>query len=299
MERIKATKIELGESYGKRQVIAKGCMNKYGQQFWWVQCECLSDPYKAIRLQILNSPSCKKCSPRKQRKDLVGNTYNNLKVLEHVGSDSNNTHRYRCECLLCGNDQHIVRSNHLVAEDITACSCNNPMVNRDKFSSVLVKHGHCQKDWQDKIWSLWKGINDRCSENGTRDINEKYRLLGVCDEWSYENEDGYMNFYSWITSKYEDPRAMIESGYSIDRIDNNKGYHPDNCRLATKTEQARNRKTSVRIKINGCDRLLIEVWEELSIEIPYNAFRTRISNGWTLDEAKSIPLHGSRKSWKK
>lgn len=95
-----------------------------------------------------------------------------------------------------------------------------------------------------RIYNIFKLMHVRC-ENVSDPHYEKYggRGINVCDEWS--GEDGFFYFYKWA----------MENGYSeklsIDRIDNNNGYSPDNCRWATDKVQIDNRRTSKLYEYNG------------------------------------------------
>ena len=93
------------------------------------------------------------------------------------------------------------------------------------------------------------------------------RGIRVCDEW----KDNFINFKTWaLNNGYEDT-------LSIDRIDNNKNYGPDNCRWATLQEQNSNKRNTPRISIDNEVLALKTVCEDLGLS--YNSIKSSISKG--------------------
>ena len=125
----------------------------------------------------------------------------------------------------------------------------------------------------------------RCHDPRRKDYH-KYGARGitVCDEWLGEN--GFQNFRKW----------SFENGYSekmsIDRIDNEKGYSPDNCRWTTMTVQQNNRTNNRMITVNGITDTMAN-WSRKS-GIPYSTMQERLKRGWSEEEAVTIPLKGIR-----
>ena len=101
------------------------------------------------------------------------------------------------------------------------------------------------------------------------------RGIKVCDEWM-DKKEGHSNFQKWAVEN------GWEKGRSIDRIDVNGNYEPNNCRWATPEEQANNRRNNNYVTINGVTKTTSE-WAR-QIGISQNAFTGRINSGWTGEE---------------
>lgn len=100
--------------------------------------------------------------------------------------------------------------------------------------------------------TMWCGMKERC-QNPNADNYQWYggRGITVCNEWQE-----FKPFYDWAVSH------GWENGLSIDRIDVNKPYSPDNCRFVTMKKQFRNRRSNDVITVDGESHLQCE-WEEL------------------------------------
>lgn len=131
-----------------------------------------------------------------------------------------------------------------------------------------------------RIYSIYKGMKDRCRYK-TNDNYERYggRGIRVCEEWLAD----YMNFYNWaINNGYKE-------GLTLDRIDPNKNYEPDNCRWATYKEQANNTRRNNFITYNGETHTLTEWAEKLGIK--RSTLNTRIHRQhWNIEKALTTPL---------
>lgn len=116
-----------------------------------------------------------------------------------------------------------------------------------------IKHGLYWK--YEKLFNLWQTMKSRC-ENPKRDNYERYGARGitVCEEWREAK-----NFVEWA----------LENGYKkglqLDRIDNNKGYSPDNCRFVTPAENNRNRRNTKFLTIKGVTKCVAEWSREKNI----------------------------------
>lgn len=131
-------------------------------------------------------------------------------------------------------------------------------------------------------------MKERCT-NKNRHNYYRYgeRGITVCDEWN----NSFDNFYKWA----------IENGYktglSIERIDNNIGYNPDNCKWIELSQQGKNRSSSWLIEYNGKTQCLLDWSKELGFK--RTTIQNRMNNGLTFEEALVMPLRTSFKNYLK
>lgn len=183
----------------------------------------------------------------KAKNDLTGKKFGRLTVL---GIDTERTQKRRlyfwCECE-CGTVKSI-RGDGIQSGAVKSCGCLHKEV-----AAQNVQKNHTHKMSNTRIYHIWQGMKKRCY-----DIHSPcyYRYGGrgitVCDEW----KNNFLAFYEWA----------IANGYSddltIDRIDNEKGYYPENCRWADNETQCRNRRTNIKITIGNATKTLTE-WCEI------------------------------------
>lgn len=99
------------------------------------------------------------------------------------------------------------------------------------------------------LFIFWSKMKRRCSEDGYRARRYKDRGIKVCDRWA----NSYENFLADM--------GRAPEGYTLDRIDNNKGYEPSNCRWASMKEQSNNRNNNRVITYNSVSKTLSQ-WAE-------------------------------------
>lgn len=163
--------------------------------------------------------------------DLTGQVFGNLTVIARAENDKRNKARWLCRCV-CGNEK-IVNAKHLRSGDTQSCGCMQG-VRDGVYRPLIERHTH-----NNRLYHTWSGMHQRC-ERPSASSYEYYggRGIKVCAEWTGEN--GFDNFQKWA----------ISNGYSddleIDRIDNDRGYEPNNCRWVTHQENSFNRRPRKR-----------------------------------------------------
>lgn len=131
--------------------------------------------------------------------------------------------------------------------------------------SEAVRHGHARKGRRSKTYVIWQNLG------GSR----RYETHGVCERWRL-----YTNF---LADMGERPPGM-----TLDRIDNAKGYSPDNCRWATMKTQQNNRTNNRRITFRG-ETLTLMQWAE-RVGVNRRTLANRLDRlGWSMDEALVMP----------
>lgn len=133
-----------------------------------------------------------------------------------------------------------------------------------------------------RMYRIWTDMIARC--HCETDTSFKWygaKGVSVCQRWRD-------SFTAFLADMGERPSPS----HSIDRIDNNGCYSPDNCRWATKSEQNKNTCRTTQITFNGKTKCLADWSSELGVE--YDVLRKRLKQGWDVDRALSAPV-ASRK----
>lgn len=142
-----------------------------------------------------------------------------------------------------------------------------------------IKHGlrHTRE------YLVWMGIKQRCYNKH----NSAYQYYGgrgikVCDEWLYSVE----NFYNWLHKNGYDKNSDF-GRCTVDRIDTNGDYCPENCRIITLHEQCYNRRSNNLITYNGETKTLTEWSVQYNINI--NTLKKRLKNWGVCDKTFLFP----------
>ena len=163
-------------------------------------------------------------------RDLTGQRFGRLTVLKRAGSDNQNRATWLCRCD-CG-IEHIVSSSNLLSGKTQSCGC----IHREMLASYNTKHGKGKC----RLYGVWKNMKRRCySPKVPQYPRYGGRGITVCDEW----RNDFSAFYEWaMANGYDENAALMQC--TIDRIDNDKGYSPDNCRWVDNKTQCNNRSHS-------------------------------------------------------
>lgn len=166
-------------------------------------------------------------------KDLTGQRFGRLVVVERSGSDNQKRAMWKC-CCDCGCIQ-VVGSGNLLRGLTQSCGC----LKSEKLRKRSTVHGKRNN----RLYCVWVNMKKRCS-NPIAHNYHRYggRGITVCDEWLHD----FQAFYDWAIANGYDENAPYGQ-CTIDRIDNDRGYGPDNCRWVDTATQNRNKSNNRKV----------------------------------------------------
>lgn len=204
------------------------------------------------------------------RVDITGKKYGRLTVIEFVGKNKHRAALWLCKCE-CGNTI-IAHGASLRSGNTRSCGC----LMREYSRKLNYKHGISQT----RIQNIYNGLKARCyNKNNPRYKSYGYRGVQICDEWL----KSVKNFYDWAMSNgYKDD-------LTIDRIDNNGDYCPENCRWVNLQEQNRNTSRNRLFTMNGKTQCVTD-WAKVLGLNPVTVLG-RINRGkWSVEKALTTPV---------
>lgn len=153
---------------------------------------------------------------------------------------------------------------------------------KNKGNKNAVKHGLSKT----RLYTIWHSMYCRCYYKSTNQYkNYGGKGIKVCEEW--KSSQGFLNFYNWaINNGYEEK-------LTLDRIDSNKNYCPENCRWVTSKSQSNNKTNNVFYTFNG-ETKTAKQWCEL-YSISQTTLNDRLKRGWSLEQALTISTQGNHK----
>lgn len=183
----------------------------------------------------------------------IGDRFGHLTVIDdtiqHIEKRSNKVKAVLCECDCHNHTTKLVSIYHLIDGHTTSCGCTRNQTH--KLSHT-------------KIYQQYYGMRKRCEYPKHKEF-DRYggRGISVCEEW----KESFENFYNWaINNGFND-------GMTIDRINNDGNYSPDNCRFITLSEQQNNKSNSIFLTYKD-NTYGLKKWSEIT-GISYGALLRR------------------------
>lgn len=206
-------------------------------------------------------------------KDLTGKTFGRLLVIEFAGyfpRKNGDRHAYwLCECA-CGTRKSYM-AHCLISGMTKSCGC--------LLSDVTTMRNMIHGRTKTPEYNIWCLMRRRCYDHNSQDFqNYGGRGIDVCESWR-------SSFAAFFADMGERPSPQ----HSIERLDNNLGYGPQNCIWATRHEQQRNKRNSMLITYK--DQTLCPAdWAPI-VGIDEGTIRWRITHGWSAERALAHPSH--------
>lgn len=206
--------------------------------------------------------------------DLTGQKFGALTVVKRNGTAGNGDAIWECKCD-CGK-MHCVNASSLKSGNTKSCGC----MASELRSAPHLKHGKSKT----RLYHVWHSMVQRCNNADHKAFCDYGgRGIKVCAEW--QGEKGFENFERWALKNGFDenaPRGVC----TLDRINVNDGYSPNNCRWADMSAQGNNKRDNFTIEYNGEVHTLSE-WSHIT-GISRYAISRRINAGWSVEKALNI-----------
>lgn len=199
--------------------------------------------------------------------DLTDLRFGRLVAIRFVGYNGHQKRLWNCHCD-CGNIT-VVTTSDLRSGNTRSCGC---------LAAELQPVRNLQHGMIDTPeYNSWRAMKHR-TQNPSASDYEYYggRGISFCDRWH--------SFDQFLADMGPAPTPE----HTLERIDNDKPYGPHNCRWATRTEQARNRRSNHLLTYQGKTHCLA-VWAEKT-GITFSALKWRLANGWSAEDALTRPL---------
>lgn len=209
--------------------------------------------------------------------DIQGKTFGRLRVIEQDMSASSHEAKWLCECT-CGKRISTYGSG-LRSGNTRSCGCLRKEIASNNFRT----HGKSKE----RLYNAWLMMTQRTT-NPKNDAYHNYGGKGikVCEAWR-----DYETFRSWAYSTGYDENAPHQ-GCTIERIDNDGDYTPENCRWIPMSEQSRNTCRNRMLTFEGETRILND-WAKKT-GIPSGSIRRRLKDGWTVEKALTVPIRKAK-----
>lgn len=218
-----------------------------------------------------------------KKDDKIGERFNRLTILEVI-REKDKSAVAKCLCD-CGNIK-LINFRAVKTGNTKSCGCLLAEINADPTRNPAYKHGDRRRDSEYyQLHSIWSDMLKRCrpsKKNPNSQQQQDYYLRGirVCKEW-----EDYANFKDWAVNH---SNYKLNSGLSIERIDVNSNYCPENCTWIPKNEQSKNRRFCHFITYNGETHTLTD-WAKI-LGMPRTTLCARLNDyGWSVEKAFTTP----------
>lgn len=213
--------------------------------------------------QMMQEVPRKSCEPI----DLTGRVIGRLIVVRLISSKPRT---WLCKCE-CGAEKRVA-SNYLLNGSVNSCGCWRA----ERIRQSNFKHGMTKT----RTWRIWQGMLRRCDGRTSPEQRAVYFDRGIrcCDRWR--------EFENFLADMGTCPSDL----HTLEREDVNGNYEPGNCKWATYPEQARNRRNSRKITIDG-ETLIVTDWAKRS-GVPAATIFARLYGGWSERESVETPVRG-------
>lgn len=203
-------------------------------------------------------------------KEITGQRFGRLLVLEYMGLNRHRRALWLCQCD-CGRE-HTTLGVNLCRGQCRSCGCYQ--------RETTYKHGMARRTARAPEYNVWRGMICRCHyPKNYRFSQYGGRGIYVCEAWR-------KSFIAFFVDMGKRPSAK----HSIDRIDNDGPYSPENCRWATAAEQSRNTQRNRLLTLDGVTQTITD-WAN-SLGVDRKTIDGRLRNlGWTMREALTEVAH--------
>lgn len=245
----------IGKKFDRLTVLEFDHVNRHGSYFL-CRCDCGNQKivsYSQLKSGATGSCGCKAYESRHTRRspDLTGRRFGKLYVLGFDRMDHHSNSYWLCECD-CGNITTVSRVN-LLNGSTTSCGCWHDQAH--------ITHGMSY----DQLYNVWHGMKQRCTNiHHTAFHHYGGRGIAICTEWM-----DFENFRDWALNNGYRP------GLTIDRINTNDGYCPENCRWVSQLVQCNNKRNNHFVTYNGVTHTIAD-WSRI-LGVKYGTLQNRIN----------------------
>lgn len=252
--------------YGSLTVIEFG-YSKGKKRYWRCICDCGKETYvhtNSLKSGNTTSCGCKRFQGlaeyqerRKAKNDLIGKRFGKLTVIERAGKNSQGRSMWLCQCD-CGKTKNVCHS-YLTNGDTKSCGCYQSEKIKEWNKKHKIKHGL----YYDRIHTVWKEMIERCEKPRVEGYpNYGGRGIRVCEEWH-----DLKTFADWAYKNGYDPNAK-KGECTLERVDVNGNYEPENCIFTDMFEQNCNRRNTTKVLYKGEVVALMKIGRKYGMEYP-------------------------------